>query len=257
MYKIVIGGKTVEELKKNLAALNAGLNAVTEISVTTDEEEDEEEFREAPANYEPVIGPAAPAPGASLPEIPTRVTRPAELAVAAEPQKVPAFDSRGLPWDARVHSASKALKGDGSWRVRRGIDDDTLRAVEATLPRNGVAAPVQAPIPAPIPAPVQAPQQVIPVQHVQTVAAIPQVHEQKYESIPIPTMHKPAHDLASFRAQLIPTLSKLVDQGKLTQEYLNQLKAYFKVDEIWNLNDAQLAEMLEQFSQAGLVTKVR
>lgn len=34
-------------------------------------------------------------------------------------------DSTGTPWDERIHSASKALNADGSWRVRRKPADKT------------------------------------------------------------------------------------------------------------------------------------
>ncbi|UVX31523.1 hypothetical protein M12a_00012 [Klebsiella phage VLCpiM12a] len=35
------------------------------------------------------------------------------------PQPVPVADSTGTPWDERIHSASKALNADGTWRLRR------------------------------------------------------------------------------------------------------------------------------------------
>lgn len=76
----------------------------------------------------------------------------------------PSVDSTGLPWDARIHSSSKAINADGTWRKRKGLNDDglvkriegELRAVMAVP-----AAPVEtAPIPLPppvIPAPSVAP----------------------------------------------------------------------------------------------------
>lgn len=33
------------------------------------------------------------------------------------------FDSNGTPWDERIHSASKALNSDGTWRLRRKPKD--------------------------------------------------------------------------------------------------------------------------------------
>lgn len=33
------------------------------------------------------------------------------------------FDSTGTPWDERIHSASKALNADGTWRLRRKPKD--------------------------------------------------------------------------------------------------------------------------------------
>ncbi len=41
------------------------------------------------------------------------------------PQAVPVADSTGTPWDERIHSASKALNSDGTWRVRRKPADKT------------------------------------------------------------------------------------------------------------------------------------
>lgn len=39
------------------------------------------------------------------------------------PQAVPVSDSTGTPWDERIHSASKALNADGTWRLRRKPKD--------------------------------------------------------------------------------------------------------------------------------------
>lgn len=48
-------------------------------------------------------------------------------------------DSKGIPWDARIHSESKATIADGSWRKRRGVDDATYATVLAEL--QGAAPP--------------------------------------------------------------------------------------------------------------------
>ena len=51
----------------------------------------------------------------------------AMLEVAEQPfqgeQVVPTTDSTGTPWDERIHSASKALNSDGTWRLRRKPKD--------------------------------------------------------------------------------------------------------------------------------------
>lgn len=39
------------------------------------------------------------------------------------PQPVPVADSTGTQWDERIHSASKALNADGTWRLRRKPKD--------------------------------------------------------------------------------------------------------------------------------------
>ncbi len=69
---------------------------------------------------------------------------------------MPAFDKNGLPWDARIHSSSKGINADGTWRRRKGIDDATVQAVEAELRARGGLAPAapvaQAAPPMPAPA---------------------------------------------------------------------------------------------------------
>lgn len=40
-----------------------------------------------------------------------------------EEQSPPTTDSTGTPWDERIHSASKALNADGTWRLRRKPKD--------------------------------------------------------------------------------------------------------------------------------------
>ena len=42
-------------------------------------------------------------------------------------------DSKGTPWDARIHSESKATVADGSWRKRRGVSDELFAEVMAEL----------------------------------------------------------------------------------------------------------------------------
>lgn len=64
-------------------------------------------------------------------------------------------DSRGLPWDARIHSGpanKKPKNADGSWRKGRGVDDATIAQVEAELRSVMGAAPPPVPV-APAPAP--------------------------------------------------------------------------------------------------------
>ncbi len=51
----------------------------------------------------------------------------------AETEETPEFDKRGMPWDERIHASSKSINADGTWRNKRGIDKDTLEAVEKEL----------------------------------------------------------------------------------------------------------------------------
>lgn len=52
---------------------------------------------------------------------------------AALAEDVPEFDKRGIPWDERIHASSKSINADGTWRNKRGIDKETLEAVEKEL----------------------------------------------------------------------------------------------------------------------------
>lgn len=43
------------------------------------------------------------------------------------------LDAKGLPWDERIHSSSRAINADGTWRYRKNVPDETKRDVEAEL----------------------------------------------------------------------------------------------------------------------------
>jgi hypothetical protein len=72
--------------------------------------------------------PKPDAPGASS-------DQPAESAVAQDEPNTspPEVDSNGLPWDERIHSSSKALNADRTWRYKRGGDLEERKAVEEEL----------------------------------------------------------------------------------------------------------------------------
>jgi hypothetical protein len=42
-------------------------------------------------------------------------------------------DKAGIPWDARVHSETRKLNADGTWRFRRNLDESVKTAVMAEL----------------------------------------------------------------------------------------------------------------------------
>lgn len=54
----------------------------------------------------------------------------------AQSQQAPAveLDSKGLPWDARIHASTKSKKKDGSWTALRGLNDEgKVKQIEAEL----------------------------------------------------------------------------------------------------------------------------
>lgn len=63
-----------------------------------------------------------------------------------------AHDVDGIKWDKRIHSSSKELNKDGTWRKRRGVADELVRSVEAEFrggysPIPSVVVSVDAPAP--------------------------------------------------------------------------------------------------------------
>lgn len=62
----------------------------------------------------------------------------------SQPDVDPTKDVNGLPWDERIHSSSKAKIQNGSWKKRKGVDDETRATVEAEL-RALMAIPVTPP----------------------------------------------------------------------------------------------------------------
>lgn len=56
----------------------------------------------------------------------------------------PAFDSTGLPWDERIHSANRGANSDGTWRKRRGVSSETVVVIENELRMRAMtnAAPI-------------------------------------------------------------------------------------------------------------------
>lgn len=146
------------------------------------------------------------------------------------------LDSEGLPWDSRIHASSKAKVANGTWRTKRGADENEVYKIKAEL-RGGVvsnpvvtATPVQPPVVAPI--------------------------QQTLAPAPLPPMQNSGHTVDTFKANFALVIANLITEGKVTQDYVNELKKYFNVVEIWMINDEQKAQVFESFVQYGFVQKV-
>jgi hypothetical protein len=99
---------------------------------------------------EDVAGPSTPPVADDDPEVEfdatgnVSVTSPPPPVVHAAPPPPPTtaaplltHDSRGIPWDGRVHASNRATKIDGSWKSRRGVDPALLAQIEAgSVPGN-------------------------------------------------------------------------------------------------------------------------
>lgn len=116
-----------------------------------------------PAPIAPVaapIGGMVPMPVAAPPAPPPAPVAPAPTAPAAptSPAGAVPLDSRGMPWDERIHAQNRAQNGDGTWRAKRGMNDPALKArIEAEIMGAAQAvapvAPVAPVVPVAPPAP--------------------------------------------------------------------------------------------------------
>lgn len=105
--------------------------------------------------------PAASAPNAAPPAPPAAA--PLAPVPPANPAGAVALDRDGFPWDARIHSASRAFVADGTWKLKKGmsLQKNVVDAVRAELrqtmalpvPAAAAAAPVTLAPPPPPPAP--------------------------------------------------------------------------------------------------------
>lgn len=160
------------------------------------------------------------------------------------------LDSEGIPWIEGIHSSSKAKVKNGTYKIARGVDDATANAAKA---KYRASAPVQA-----------APVYQAPVQHVQhinlntppVVTYQAPVQQAPVVAPPIPQMQQSGHTLESFKGNFAMTLAQLITNGKLTQDWVNSLKAHFGVAEIWQANEAQVAQVFDQLVQHGIVQRV-
>lgn len=277
MFRIIIQGKTMIELRSNVVAYLAAMNDFTEAST------ERQDLKKIHVTL-PLPAAPSPEPARSIPEFAqSRMNVPLPIPSASVPTVSPpsiaaapvlsvsndyGVDSRGLPWDERIHAVTQGKNKDGSWRNRRGVEPALIIKVEGELKSQGfvnVAQPGPA-LPPPVP--------VSPFGPPPTVPFIPQIVPPTVapptQSSPAPVTVAPtptipasvapvisAHTFQTFKEHLVATLGRLVTEGKLTQEYVNQLKTYFKVEQIWQVNDEQCNEMFENFAANGLITKAQ
>lgn len=165
-------------------------------------------------------------------------------------------DSRGIIWDARVHSAHKSYNKDGSWRTRRNLAIGLVEKVEAEQMCRTLPPPV-----APYNPPPMEPQVKYPIHH--TPVAVPPAPVVVAPVAPPPpiepvTRSKPMHSYVSFKQNFMGTLSILQSTGKIDKAYIQSLCEYFKVDGIWNVlyNEQHCTELYDCLVANDLITKV-
>jgi hypothetical protein len=135
-------------------------------------------------------------------EAPDEVFTPAHATPAVAPTGV-TLDTAGLPWDARIHTGSRAMNADGSWRRKRGVDEATIATVEGEL-KALMSVPVE-------PASNVLPFTPAPSVHIET-SPIPEVAQAS--AVPAPPPPPPTDPFIG----LIERISSLVGAKAITME---------------------------------------
>ena len=264
-FRLVLTAATFEELKNKIVETYNGL---APISVIKEEKEEEIELNIAPG---PAPGPS-PDEEAEMETMPIEDTPTGPITLPSPPPAIAldphTLDSSGLPWDERIHASSKAMTAKGLWRTKRNLPDGLQEEVELELRNKNKAAPLPIPpppvgIPVAVAPPVYAPPAPAPVAPpVFAVPAVPvePVNPPSYADniVPASAPQKPAHTLESFRNGMVMTLAQLVNAGAIDQNYIQSLKQYFGVKEVWHIasDEAKSRELFEQLVSFGMITKV-
>lgn len=256
MFRLTIEAETYEGLKEKIKDLNALEDAVTVQmnDITVDRMKEllapiqEEAFKLPPvtAYKEPMDSTASlvAEPVDQPPIIVPSLSR-TERTTAVDTSQA---DTNGFMWDERIHSSSKQMTTKGTWRYRRNLEPEYIKQIEAelrgTAPQVGRSTIVE--------------QVVTPLQT--TPVAIPAT-----PAIPVSTPMAPvfsnkyAHTFDSFHKNLVTVLANLINDGKITREYVTVLNGYFKVGELYEIftNQEQVKELYDNFCDAKLIERVQ
>ena len=249
MYQVTIKGRNLDELKKAVSDINEELGNGVKV-VKGMERNIQEIITEAEDSVltQPLTETMIEAPAGDPTILPMQGKVDMEL------------DSNNLPWDKRIHAATKTQTANGAWKYKRGIDQSLKDQVEAELRESMHRLANPTPIPA---APVSDTTPVVeqPVVTPVVEQSAPVVEQPVVTPVtpaPTPQPVTGGHTVQTFSdPERFPMIiAGLISEGKLTQDYVNQLLDYFKVNALWRLNEVQKAEMFETFAAHGIITKV-
>jgi len=82
---------------------------------------------------------------APLPPVPQPGT-PVNTAAPQSPNHAE-VDSKGMPWDERIHSSSRAKVAGGTWKYKRGVSEEEVKRVENELHNPSLEELFTAPVP--------------------------------------------------------------------------------------------------------------
>lgn len=243
-FSITISGDTLDELYSS-AAKFAGSGAPTSVHTTLSGYTDKPLVL-TPGPY--VAGASVLTPPTGTHADPVNIdpnqSGSADLAEAVNGE-APEFDGAGIPWDERIHSSSKAINEDKTWRKRRGVNDVYYASVMAELteragPGQQPASPPMMPVPpvpqVPLPSPGIVDSQPLPVPPsavvsippvptaapVPPVAAVPAVPEAPPTPVPAaPVAPEPVAAVGMPFSVFMPKIAQAMAAGKFTPETLN------------------------------------
>lgn len=160
------------------------------------------------------------------------------------------LDSKGTPYDANIHTATKLKTQSGEWKKKPVRGSKT----EAAQPQWQPPVATQAP-------PVQ-----IPVTNEPTVAMpftqFPPAEQAQQTPVieslaPAIGNAPPMHSYESFKKNLGKITMILANQGKIDRNYLMQLAQHFGVNEIWDIvepkHEANCRILYNSFIEHGLI----
>lgn len=175
-------------------------------------------------------------------------------------------DSRGMPFDSRIHVGLDKVNKNGTWLNRR-IGKDQIAVVEAEL--RGSAAPAAAVPTLPTPGQV-VPFPGMPAQQYQerveqgNAAALPpfpgaaQAAATPAAPVAPPMGAAHAHSLDTFKKNLPLVLMELTNTNEQFRNYIPTLKAHFKCNELVELmnNDQGLSGLFTTLVQYKFIQSV-
>ena len=226
MFKYEVSAESLEGLKQLI--LNAAKQfEKSECKVCSDTGEMVEDIMRQVKESEEVIRTSEPVTPVELPSLPFSFAPPTTIdeAIGFIPPTTPVVevklgevDKYGTPWDANIHSANKTFTADGSWRTRRNIDKAAVAAV---------------------------------------VTKVKKEVESKYSPVDIPVDTRAHHTVESFAKNINLILSSLINEGKITRDYIKTLCDHFQVNHIWEItkDPQKCSSLFDYFVSEGLIGK--
>lgn len=275
MYSFQLKADTVTELHKKIINFAKELEASPTgepVSFEKMQEDGEDSYNQMPTHYsdaDPVhVGVDPAIPGADKTVI-TTISNGSVLDTSE-------LDAAGMPFDDRIHTSARTKVKSGTWKYKKGVNDETINAIEKqtreklglvkqdrmVVTNHAQPAPqiqVSAPIPTVPPASVHVAAPVF-----QSPAPAVQVSTPVYAdpvvpiAAPVQQATRPAFDFASFKTNFVTFVSSLISQKKIDRPYILELCNYFQIPDIWEItkDDAKTLELFNNFAAYGWLTKV-